>query len=183
VLQGRAPGAPTAVAQQQLLGVVTKEAVGKCVYCCECCFVLVMGCVCMCKAHTIAGWVAGLHQAPGRRIGVSFNCACPVHPSCRHLWHRIYKDNYGQPSPEQLLPLPGEAPLDYGAPTGLELTPGEGAGAGRAAGTAQCSSRNGLGHCFWPPAAVTTDGCASDNVWRPWLCKPRRIEHMRSMLG
>jgi hypothetical protein len=42
----------------------------------------------------------------------------------RHLWYRIYVDNYGQPDPEQLLPLPGQPPKDYAPPTGLNYTPG-----------------------------------------------------------
>ncbi|WIA37886.1 hypothetical protein OEZ86_014733 [Tetradesmus obliquus] len=42
-----------------------------------------------------------------------------------HLWHRLYKDNYGQPDPEQLLPLPGEPPLDYAPPPGLDCTPAD----------------------------------------------------------
>ncbi|KAF6250375.1 hypothetical protein COO60DRAFT_1465599 [Scenedesmus sp. NREL 46B-D3] len=42
-----------------------------------------------------------------------------------HLWHRIYKNHYGQPDADQLLPLPGQPPPDYAPPAGLDCTPAD----------------------------------------------------------
>lgn len=46
-----------------------------------------------------------------------------------HLWHRVYVSLYAPPAAEELLPLPGEPPLDYSPPPGVKAPQG---GCGRA---------------------------------------------------